>query len=312
MRRSSFPRRSLLALAIALPLVFANTASAQVCVQELRTSLSDLSLERPATGIDAALLLRRAVELVEPALPRLIANPTVALDPGHPDYGAVLYLAERKLLPARWQPGQLDGATWATMLDRFLTWYRLDASRVEAPATVSDAIDDLAAVLQRVSRTIRPAALLATDPADRNRMSFWAIIWNWTIYPRLLVIRPNGEMEEAQPRDALLAMSNCAVQLHHYVTAPEETAKRLFLTHNTSRMYVVSSRPGREDAWPFEVPEGEELAAFGFEMTELRGVQLYAAVFDGPEVGVGTLLGLITRVRTNMSPTTLLGYLRTP
>jgi hypothetical protein len=312
MRRSSFPRRSLLALAFALTLVFAGAASAQICVQELRTSLSDLSLERPATGIDAALLLRRAVELVEPALPRLLANPSVALDPGHPDYGAVLYLAERKLLPARWEPGPLDAPTWATMLDRFLGWYRLDASRVDAPVTVADAIDDLATVLERVSRTIRPAALLATDPADRNRLSFWAIIWNWTIYPRLLVIRPNGEMDGAQPGDALHAMSNCAVQLRHFVTAPEETAKRLFLTHNTSRMYVVASRPGRDDAWPYQVPEGEELAAFGFETAALQGVQLYAAVFDGPEVGVGTLLGLITRVRTNMSPTTLLGYLRTP
>lgn len=308
MRRASWLRGLLMAVALSLPAA----AAAQVCVQELRSSLSDLGLERPASGIDGALLLRRAVELVEPALPRLRANASVPLDEAHPDHPAVRFLAERKLLPDGWRPDALDGDTWATMLERFLAWYHLDASRVDTPASVADAVDDMARVLERVSRTIRPAALLATDPDDRGRLSFWAVIWNWTVYPRLLVVRPDDAMEEAQPRDALRVLSNCAVHLRHYVTAPEETAKRLFLTHNSSRMYIVGSRPAKDDDWPYAVPVGEELAAFGFDLEALNGVQLYAAVFDGPEVGVGTLLGLITRVRTNMSPTTLLGYLRTP
>lgn len=312
MRRSSFPRRLLLVALTALPFAFAAVASAQVCEPELRAAVGDPNFDRPATGVDAAVLLHRAVQLVEPALPRMHLSATVPLDPGDPDYGAVLYLAERKLLPSSWQAEALDGETWAGMLDRFLAWYQLDASLADAPASVGDAVNDMATVLQRVSRTIKPAALLATDPTDQGRLSFWAIIWNWTVYPRLLVLRPDGELERSEPRDALRAMSNCAVQLHHYVTAPEETAKRLFLTHNTSRMYLVASRPEREDAWPYEVPSGEELAAFGFELAELSGVQLYAAVFDGPQVGVGTMLGMLTRVRTNMAPTTLLGYLRTP
>jgi len=54
------------------------------------------------------------------------------------------------------------------------------------------------------------------------------------------------------------------------------------------------------------------LDAFDFSLPELGAVNVYAAVFDGPEVGFGTILGLMTRVRTNMSPMAFLSHMQTP
>ena len=166
-------------------------------------------------------------------------------------------------------------------------------------------------MLARVSDTIRPAALLATDPANGGRTVFWAIIWNWTIYPRLLVLRPSGDAL-AQPNEILPRLSNCAVDISAYISAPQDTAQRLFLTHNSSRMYLVAAKPGSDSGWPLEVPPGNELEAFVYRMPGLRGIDVYAAVFDGPSVGFGTLVGMLPRIRTNISVFNLGHYLATP
>ena len=55
--------------ALASPLTTA--ALAQVCQAELSADFDQASLGRAPTGLDAAAALRRAVELVEPALPPL-------------------------------------------------------------------------------------------------------------------------------------------------------------------------------------------------------------------------------------------------
>ncbi|MFA5595091.1 MAG: hypothetical protein WDA15_07425 [Trueperaceae bacterium] len=303
-------RAALLLLAL-LALFALPTAFAQVCRAELITSLADTSLERPPTGIDAALALKQAIDLVEPALPPLRTGTSVPLAEDHPYYPVARYLADRRLLPNSWQPDHIDAATWATMLSTFLSWYKLSPVQPGEPATADELVKDLSAVLARVSDTIRPAALLATDPANGGRTVFWAIIWNWTIYPRLLVLRPTGD-SLAQPRDVLPRLSNCAVAISAYISAPQDTAQRLFLTHNTSRMYLVAATPGRDTGWPVEVPPGEELEAFVYRMPGLRNVDVYAAVFDGPSVGFGTLMGMLPRIRTNISVFNLNHYLQTP
>lgn len=304
-------RRGALTLLALLLLALLQAAFAEVCRQELITSLPNLTLERAPTGIDAARALKRAVDLVEPALPPLRSNSEVPLDAADANYAAVRWLADRRLLPSGWQPTQLDGATWAAMLSAFLAWYQLPAVDPGAPATAEELVSDLSEVLQRVGSAIRPAALLATDPAQDGRTTFWAIIWNWSVYPRLLVVRPSGDAM-AQPGDVLPRLSNCVVRISAYISAPQETAKSLFLTHNSSRMFVVASKPGQAGSWPYEVPAGEELGAFSYGLTDLAGVDVYAAVFDGPSVGIGTLLGMLPRVRTNISPLSLGHYLQTP
>ena len=70
--------------------------------------------------------------------------------------------------------------------------------------------------------------------------------------------------------------------------------------------------PERSGSWPLAIDAGAELEAFDFSLAELGGVRVYAAVFDGPEVGFGTILGLMTRVRTNMSPMAFLSHLQSP
>lgn len=298
----------LAAAALALP---AFAAAADICRPELLGTLTDTELDRPATGSDAAMLLKRAIELIEPALPALRRASSLPVDDGHPAYSSVRYLHERRLLPATWNPDSIEASVWQEMLSEFMAWYKLSGQLPDAPVTAGDLLEDTMAVLARVSGTVRPAALLATDPADNRRLSFWAIIWNWTVYPRLLVFRPDEELSLDDVRGALAALGNCALRVENYVTAPEETAKRLFLAHNDSRMYVVASRPD-PGTWPYSVAPGEELDAFAFALPELDGVRLYAAVFDGPAAGVGTILGLMSRVRTNMSPFTFFGHLEIP
>lgn len=308
----TFDRRRGAALLLAVLLLsLLPAALAEVCRQELITALPNLTLDRAPTGIDAARALKRAVDLVEPALPPLRSNSKVPLDASDANYAVVKYLADRRLLPDSWQANELDGAAWAAMLSAFLAWYELPGVNPGAPATADELVGDVGNVLQRVSGAIRPAALLATDPAQAGRTTFWAIIWNWTVYPRLLVIRPSGDAM-AQPSDVLPRLSNCAVNVSAYILAPQETAKSLFLTHNTSRMIVVASKPGQDGLWPYEVPAGEELGAFAYGLPDLASVDVYAAVFDGPSVGIGTLLGMLPRVRTNISPLSLGRYLQTP
>jgi hypothetical protein len=306
------PRTAGRLLAAALLLVLAQFAAAQVCRQELVGALQDRDLLRPATGVDAALLMRRAVELVEPALPALVSFREVGVPEDHPAYEDVGWVRARRLLPPTWGPGALDAEAWREMVSRFLGWYKLDGPLPDAPATVGDLVEDMSATLDRVGRAVRPAALLAWDPRDDDKLSFWAIIWNWTVYPRLLVFRPDPSVDlRGSPRDVLPHLSNCAVRVAAYITAPEDTAKSLFLAHNESRMFVVATQPEAQ-GWPLEVPQGAELDAFAFALPELSGARVYAAVFDGPEVGFGTILRLMTRVRTNLSPAGFLSHLQSP
>lgn len=286
-------------------------SAADICRPELLGTLTDTELNRPATGADAAMLLKRAVELIEPALPALRRSNALPVESGHPAYSSVRYLHERRLLPAAWNPDSIEVGVWQEMLAGFLGWYKLSGQLPDAPVTAGDLLDDTMAALQRASDAVRPAALLATDPADNRRLSFWAVIWNWTVYPRLLVFRPDEDLSLDDLRGALVALGTCALRVENYVTAPQETATQLFLAHNDSRMYVVASRPD-PGTWPYSVAPGEELDAFGFSLSELDGVRLYAAVFDGPAAGVGTILGLMSRVRTNMSPFTFFQHLEIP
>lgn len=300
---------------VVLLLLFAlaTAANAQICVPELRSALSDLSAERPGTGIDAAVLLKRAVDLVEPGMPPFKAGATGPLSEDDPNADVVRFLAQRNLLPGGWSPDTLSREAWQAMIDRFLGWYDVERFEVHEPAGIGDLLFDVATALDGVSRAVRPAALIAADPDDPDRIAFLAIIWNWTSYPRLLVYRPREDLSLAEgPRAVLPKLGNCAVSVENYVTAPAATAAKLFLANNNSRMYVVGSVPARPGAWPMEVKAGEELDVFAFRSEALSGLSQYSAVFDGPEVGIGTVLGLLPRLRTNLSPTGFLSFMQTP
>ncbi len=303
-------RRLLLVLIV---LVVGSVASAQICVSELRAALTDLSTDRPASGVDAALVVERAVRLVEPALPRMVVVDKLPIAKTDPHYGDVLYLAERRLLPGSWKPGSIDAGTWQAMLDRFQSWYKVKPFKVHAPKRVSDLLLDGGTALEHVSRAIRPAALLASDPTDPKRIAFWAIIWNWTVYPRLIVLHPRSDVSLANgPTAVLQHMGDCAVHITSYVMAPARDAAQLFLATNQSRMYVVGGVPAGTATWPKPVAAGQELDTFAFRTPLVKDLDRFAAVFDGPGVGFRTVFELLPKLRTNMSPTRFLSYMKTP
>jgi len=306
-------RRIFLALTVLLVLAAASAAAAPICQPELRDGLTDLSIDRPATGIDAALVLERAVKLVEPALPPLVQVDKLPVAPGTPHADDVRYLAERRLLPGGWTPASIDAKTWNAMLSRFEGWYKVQHQEVAAPKTVGDLIRDAGTALAQVSRAVRPAALLASDPQNPDRIAFWAIIWNWTVYPRLIVLRPRQDVSLANgPRAVLGRMGDCAVRIDSYVMAKAQDAAQLFLATNKSRMYVVSSIPSGGTNWPERVSAGSEIDAFAFRAPLVKGLDVYAAVFDGPKVGFTKVLELLPKLRTDMSPVRFLRYMRTP
>jgi len=264
------------------------------------------------SGLFVAEVFRRAVELAEPALPRLRWVNSLPLAEGSPGFEAVRYLAERQLLPGSWQPDVIDLSTWQQMIASFMAWYRLQPYPVRSPDSREVVLEDLSRVLERVAEAVRPAALVASDPTDRSRVSFWAIIWNWTVFPRLIVVRPLVEVTLQQGVAPVLPLlGNCVIRLRDYVLAPEKSAKRLFLANNDSRMIIASSQPVKGE-WPRLVEQGQELGYFAFENPEVADVDLYAAVFDGPAAGVGTILSLLPRVRTNMTPNRFFYHMQIP
>ncbi|MEX2542568.1 MAG: hypothetical protein WD314_12200 [Trueperaceae bacterium] len=296
----------LIAVAILLPGAFALS-----CESELRENVNLLPADTPP-GVLSAELLAAAVHWVEPALPALVWSAEVPLEPGDAGYDAVRYLAERGLLPSGWRADELSAETWGAMLSRFLGWYGLSARQVRADPGREQLVTDLASALGAVGESVRPLALIASSEEDRSQIAFLGVVWNWTVYPRLIIMRPKIDQDLAGGLRPLLdELGNCVVRLEHYVYAPEDTARNLFLTNGDARMYVVGSEPELQ-AWPLLVPDGQEDDYFSFLAPQVSELVAYAAAFDGSRLGVRSLMALMPRLRTNLPPTRIPGMLRTP
>jgi len=296
---------------ILLLLLLTGLANAQRCGPELVRSAAQLPSETPP-GVLAAHLMARAVMLAEPALPALAPFAEAPVDEGQPGSVAVRYLAQRELLPAGWEPGQLSQETWEGMLNAFLDWYDLPPVQASGGAALPDLVADLGAVLDAVNERIQPLLLVASSEEDRHEVAFLGMVWNWTVYPRLIVLKPREEHSlEGGVSQLLDQVGTCAVDLHHYVLAPERTARNLFLAHADARMYVIGSEPERRN-WPLLVDDGAEETYFAFAAPEVEDLQAFAAAFDGNQLGVRALVTMLPRLRTNVPPTRIPGILRTP
>ena len=303
------PMRTLLALLF----LTAPFALAQVCSAELAALLADSTTPDHVSGVEAVRVFRSAIELIEPALPRMVVGGEPNLARGEPGYDDALFLLERRLLPGGWQPGELSRAVWQEMSRRFLAWYGLDPLLMRDPLNESVFLGDVTEVLALASEAVRPAALIAVDPDDRERISFWALIWNWTVFPRLIVLRPLEGVSLANGVEAVLPLlGSCAVHPTSYVFAPEQTATRLFQSSNAAQMVIVGAAPLDENRWPYWVAEGDELTIFGFAHSAVSDLDSYSAVFVGPTVSPVTLLRLLPQVRTNLSPRGFFRYMETP
>ena len=297
-----------------LTFLLLSTAFAQTCLSELQAGLSQDELADPATGRDAALYLERAVNLLEPVLPPLANIGDLPLTGEDDAYSAVRFLAERNLLPGSWEADTLAPETWAEMVSGVSAWYGFDLSEVTADNAVAPTkgqlLNDLAAVIERAAPQLEPVALLAFDPQGGG-VNFWAIIRNGGVYPRMIVQRPPEEIIDAR-RDTQAALSllgSCAYTLSNYVSAPANTAQRLFLANSNAEMVIAQADPPAEQRLVY-VPGGEEAAYLRFSSPATDTFEQYAALFVGPSIGVPALLRVIPQLRTNMNPREIIAFVQ--
>ena len=286
-------------LGVVLTVAASAWAAAPVCEAELRRALpaSDAS-----DGVVAVELLAAAVRQVEPAL-RPWRDRSGPIPEGERGAAAARFLDGVGLLPRGWSLETHDLAAWQAMHERFAAWYRA------TPATVSGAgrqamLADMAATLGAVSQALRPLAVFATE-AD-ERVTFFAVIWNWSPVPRLLLLAPPPDLRlgdgsgSAPAEPVLAAMSGCALRFTNYVYTHEDLAIQMFGQQGESVFRVLGSDP--PDAQLPQVFEAERvLDVFRFSDPALAGVRALSGGVEGPSVGTGTILRLLVTVRTNIN-----------
>lgn len=278
------------------------------CLNELQVGVDEAALSEVASGIDAARYVQRAVDLLEPVLPQLQTADVPDDVPAEAE-AAVQFLAERRLLPPGWQAETLEPDTWQTMLERVARWYDVAAPSVgETPLTHQILLTDLAALIDAAAEKIDPVALVAWGD-DKEQVVFWALIRNDSIYPRMIVLRPPGEELTLEDGigELLSHLATCVTTVEDYVSAPAETAQRLFLANNEARMIVAQTEPASAENFAY-VPVGEEADYFSFASPVLAEVVRYAALFEGSSVPVMTMLRIIPQLRTNMNPREIIDF----
>jgi hypothetical protein len=282
-------------------LSLAPLAWAQVCVEELRRALP---AGDATPGQIAASLLARAVQLVEPALPSL-RDGSGPVDGAGGAAEAVTYLHQRRLLPSGWTPEAHSPEGWSAMLAGFAGGYRVDAPAVTG-ADRETMLDEVARTLEAVADAVRPLPVFAVDA--QRRVTFFAVIWNWTPFPRLLLFRPPADLtlagdgrtpSEEAAAPVLEALSGCALSFDRFVYADEAAALRLFVAQGASTLRVLGTEPDGGGA-PEAFGPDDVVAALTFRAPELGGVRVLSASIEGPSPGFGAVLGVLLQVRTNV------------
>jgi hypothetical protein len=258
--------------------------------------------------------LAATVRLLEPAMPRLLITARLELPAEHPDYADLLYLRERRVIARGAEVDPMTPEVWQAALDVVAGWYRAPPVRGGDPADPVAVARDLADLVERAGRAVRPVALIAWTPEDRQRLAFLGMVWNWSSYPRLIVFRldPDDDRVDANLGGMARRLDTCAFAVRDYVAASAPVARDLFLAENRARMFIVGSEPDLPGAWPVEVPQGEEVGVFAFTHPLVASLDAYAAVFVGDPAPVLTFARLLPSVRTNLSPLGLTRVLVTP
>jgi len=246
-------------------------------------------------------LLADAVRLLEPSLPVLLNPSRLALPPEHPAYAELRYLRERRVIPADAVVDPLPPEVWEAALAVVSGWYRAAPVAAGDPNLPGVAARDVQRLIASVGRAVRPLALIAWEPGRDAQLAFLGLVWNWSVYPRLIVFRDNEGMERNLGLTAR-TLSNCAYPVSDYVAASAPVARDLFLAQDVATMYIVGSEPDPGGLWPAEVPAGEELAVFAFEHPLVADVRQFSAVFVGDPAPVLTFVRLLPQLRTNLTP----------
>ncbi len=298
------------ALTVVIVAAFLASAAAQVCTTELQRALPGPGA---LPGHVAAALLAEAVRLVEPALPsrRTGDGPIAGADAAA---AAITYLHQRRLLPDGWTPEGHTPDAWATMLARFAAGFRLpppEATGADTRAMLQEA----GRLVETVGQAVRPLPIFAVD-AD-GAVTLFTVIWNWTSHPRLLVYRPAeglrlGEGASRTAATAVLdAMSTCAVEFDLYAYADEADALRLFVSQGTSTLQLLAVEPAGP-ATPATFAADDVVDVLTFRTPAMDGARVASVAILGPSPGIGTVLSILTRVRTNVGLTDLRDVLALP
>lgn len=267
--------------------------------------------------------LAGVVRLFEPALPVMLIPSRLALEPDHPDHADLRYLRERRVLSATAVVDPMSREAWQAAFDALTQWYRLERVVVGDPLDPRDRARDIAALVERIALAVRPLALIgwaeqgvaaggaSSGAAGAAEVAFLGLVWNWSVYPRLIVWRSEALAESpavagapaagVTPLQVAQRLSTCAVTVGHYIAARESVARDLFLARNSARMWVVASEPAHPD-WPREVPLGEEVAVFDFSHPWVADLDAFAAVFVGEQPAILNFLSLLPQLRTNLTP----------
>lgn len=304
------PLRVVVVFALLLCALQSSLVFAQTCEGELEAGLSTNDLLAPATGRSAALMMKRAVDLLEPSLPPLqrVVNLPVAADDR--DRSTFAYLADRQLLDASWQAVSFSADAWNAALSKIASWYEVQVPPLASPAPSNkDLLQSFEPIMAQAGAALDPVAVMAFDTQDPSKIAFWATLRNG-VYPRLIVKHPPASQLDLHNdvEGAMKELSSCVYTIKNYVYAPADVALKLFVATNESRMVILSGVPEFEQ-YILEVPSGQEPDYLTFSTADAQDKEQYTALFLGPSVGFGTLLTMLPQLRTNMSPSAILGFL---
>lgn len=293
-------------------------ALSQVCYEELTQDFDPETLSERATGHDAAIIFKRALEIIEPALPPFQAgvNDNKALNTvptNHPDYDLYKFVSERFMLPDTWNPDEITRNPVHRMLKRMHGWYKLDEPREpDQWYSKEDIINDLTATFNQLIEANKNegVAIVAAKDRKANELSFLALVRLTGPYPRMMVYNPptdevidiNSSLTNVFPY-----LENCLYELDDYIYANSTTAQRLFITNNESQMYILNTEPKVLEG-VYLVPQGQEIDYFEYSAPVLQGSERYVALFDGPTPNPLTIARLMPNVRTNMTPTEAINF----
>ena len=289
-------------------ILFFSISLAQDCFLELSQNWTDEELAGQVTNLEAAVLVQRAVDLLEPNLPQITSVPfdfDLSLD--DENYQLIRFLIERDLMD--YQNDLQEDGIKNRLLNRLRSWYGLPAIEIGDDLTRLELIQIINNIIS--SLDLDPVALIASGNTS-NEIGLWSIIRNDSVYPRMIVFRPPNQEDinlANGVKSVISQLDNCAYRVEKYIFSSADTAKQLFLSNFDSRMIIVDSSPDILDGY-LKVEQGLEADYFSFVSKDLAEVSSYAAVFTEQEIKPLKIMRLLPRVRTNMNPKQILNFLR--
>ncbi|HEX7004881.1 MAG TPA: hypothetical protein VF168_11920 [Trueperaceae bacterium] len=300
--RSARSRLGRMALAVLLCLLAGTVWASEICASELRAAIvPDAAPARVATA-----LVRTAVEAIEPAMPAVRGASRQWEDAN------AHWLDRRGFLPRQWdEDGGLTSANWASLLAKLQEPYRVSPRRLSGATDPQTLLEETQRALEAVVESLRPLALLATVPGERDELAFAGVTWNWTPKPRFLLFDPRGlDFGPDGEVDSILAsLGTCAWQPRSYLSTNARTATNFYLGSDSARARLLAT--DRAD-YSELVPVGQEMEFLSFEAEALAGAHVAAIGFEGPGPSFGQVAGLLLRAESNIGAFDLMYYMTLP